>query len=201
MTPPQEREAILRCQEGDLTGLEVLFELHRLAVLRTAYGIVGSHDLAEDVTQHVFVELFTSIKRFDGTRPFAPWLYRIVVNTSLKELRRRDRRNIQLQEAAYLPSPDPLPDLIAEESEVRRSICAAILALRPKQRAAVVLRYFHGFNEAEMAVALGCRRGTVKSRLHTALRQLELLLREGGQAKNAVGQEQKTNVPNDTVES
>ena len=201
MTPPQEREAILRCQEGDLTGLEVLFELHRLAVLRTAYGIVGSHDLAEDVTQHVFVELFNSIKRFDGTRPFAPWLYRIVVNTSLKELRRRDRRNIQLQEAAYLPSPDPLPDLIAEESEVRRSICAAILALRPKQRAAVVLRYFHGFNEAEMAVALGCRRGTVKSRLHTALRQLELLLREGGQAKNAVGQEQKTNVPNDTVES
>ena len=201
MTPPREREAILRCQEGDLTGLEVLFELHRLAVLRTAYGIVGSHDLAEDVTQHVFVELFTAIKRFDGTRPFAPWLYRIVVNTSLKELRRRDRRNIQLQEAAYLPSPDPLPDLIAEESEVRRSICAAILALRPKQRAAVVLRYFHGFNEAEMAVALGCRRGTVKSRLHTALRQLELLLREGGQAKNAVGQEQKTNVPNDTVES
>ena len=201
MTPPREREAILRCQDGDLTGLEVLFELHRLAVLRTAYGIVGRHDLAEDVTQHVFVELFTSIKKFDEKRPFAPWLYRIVVNTSLKELRRRDRRNIQLQEAAYLPSPDPLPDLIAEESEARRSIWTAIHALRPKQRAAVVLRYFHGFSEAEMAVALGCRRGTVKSRLHTALRQLELLLCEGRPAKNVLGREQVTNVPNDTLES
>ena len=201
MTPPREREAILRCQEGDLTGLEVLFELHRLAVLRTAYGIVGSHDLAEDVTQHVFVELFTSIKRFDGTRPFAPWLYRIVINTSLKELKRRDHHNLPLQEAANLASPDPLPDLVAEESEVRRSIWEAIQALRPKQRAAVVLRYFHGFNEAEMATALGCRRGTVKSRLHTALRQLELLLRESGPAKNVVGREQVTNLPNDTVES
>ena len=201
MTPPRERDAILRCQEGDLTGLEVLFELHRLAVFRTAYGIVGRHDLAEDVTQHVFSELFTSIKRFDGTRAFTPWLYRIVVNISLKELKRRDHNNLPLQEVTNLTSPDPLPDLIAEESEVRRSIWAAIHALKPKQRAAVVLRYFHGFSEAEMAVALDCRRGTVKSRLHTALRQLELLLREGGPAKNVVGREQKTNVPIDTVES
>ena len=201
MTPPQEREAILRCQEGDLTGLEVLFELHRLVVFRTAYGIVGSHVLAEDITQHVFAELFTSIKRFDGTRPFAPWLYRIVVNISLKELKRRDHHNLPLQEATNLEATDTLPDLLAEESEARRSIWTAIHTLKPKQRAAVVLRYFHGFSEAEMAVALGCRRGTVKSRLHTALRQLELLLREGGQAKNAVGREQVTNVPNDTVES
>ena len=196
----REREAILRCQDGDLTGLEVLFELHRLAVLRTAYGIVGSHDLAEDVTQHVFVELFTSIKRFDVTRPFAPWLYRIVVNISLKELKRRDHHNLPLQVAANLPSPNPLPDLLVEESEARRSIWTAIRALKPRQRAAVVLRYYHGFSEAEMAVALGCRRGTVKSRLHTALRQLDLLLRDGGPPKNASGREQKTNAANDTVE-
>ena len=156
-------------------------------MLRTAYGIVGSHELAEDVIQHVFVELFTSIKRFDGTRPFAPWLYRIVVNISLKELKRRDRHNLPLQEANSLASPDPPPDLLVEESEARRSIWTAIQSLKPKQRAAVVLRYYHGFSEAEMAVALGCRRGTVKSRLHTALRQLELLLREGGHCKECGG--------------
>ena len=48
MTEPREREAILRCQDGDLAGLEVLFELHRLAVLRTAYGIVENHHIAEE---------------------------------------------------------------------------------------------------------------------------------------------------------
>ena len=201
VTLPREREAILRCQEGDLAGLEVLFELHRLAVLRTAYGIVGNSHLAEDVTQQVFVELFTAIRRFDPERPFAPWLYRVVVNISLKELRRRDRRSLPLEEAAAdLPSLDPLPDLVAEESEIRRSIWAAIQALSPKQRAAVVLRYYHGFSEAEMAVALGCRRGTVKSRLHSALRRLELLLRDSGMPEGVLERGRDANAPSDAVQ-
>jgi RNA polymerase sigma-70 factor (ECF subfamily) len=201
VTVPREREAILRCQDGDLAGLEVLFELHRLAVLRTAYGIVGAHHLAEDVTQQVFVELFTAIRRFDLKRPFAPWLYRIVVNISLKELRRRHHRSLPLDEAAAdLPSLDPLPDLVAEESEIRRSIWTAIQALSPKQRAAVVLRYYHGFSEAEMAVALGCRRGTVKSRLHSALRQLELLLRDSGMPEGVLDRKGNTNVPSGAVQ-
>ena len=187
MALPKERQAILRCQQGDLAGLEVLFELHRLAVLRTAYGIVGRHHLAEDVTQQVFVELFSAIKRFDRRRPFAPWLYRIVVNISLKKLRRRDHRSLSLEEAADLPSFEPMPDRTAEEAEARRSIWAAIRALSPKHRAVVVLRYYHGFSEAEMSLALGCRRGTVKSRLHSALRRLELLLRNKGGAGRCVG--------------
>ena len=180
VTLPKERQAILLCQQGDVSGLEVLFELHRLAVARTALGMVGSQDVAEDVTQHVFVELLTAIKTFDSERPFAPWLHRIVINVSLKELRRRDHRNLPLEEATALPSPYPLPDLVAEESEARRAMWAAVRSLSPKQRAAVILRYYHGFSEAEMAVALGCRRGTVKSRLHSALRRLKLLLRESG---------------------
>ena len=201
MALPKERQAILRCQQGDLTGLEVLFELHRLAVLRTAYGIVRRHHLAEDVTQQVFVELFSAIKRFDRRRPFAPWLYRIVVNISLKELRRRDHRSLSLEEAADLPSFEPMPDHTAEEAEARRSIWAAIRALSPKHRAVVVLRYYHGFSEAEMAVALGCRRGTVKSRLHSALRRLELLLRNNEARDGVMGHRRRdARVPSDAVQ-
>ena len=178
----------------------MLFELHRLAVLRTAYGIVGSHHLAEDVTQQVFVELFTAMRRFDPERPFVPWLYRIVVNVSLKELRRRHHRSLPLDEAAAdLPSLDPLPDLIAEESEIRKAIWAAVQSLSPKQRAAVVLRYYHGFSEAEMAVALGCRRGTVKSRLHSALRRLEPLLRERGIPESVLERGRNAAIPGDAT--
>ena len=201
VTAPREREAILRCQDGDLAGLEVLFELHRASVLRTAYGIVGRRQLAEDVTQQVFVELFTAMRRFDPDRPLAPWLYRIVVNISLKELRRRHHRTLPLDEvAADLPSLDPLPDLIAEESEFRRAIWSAVQSLSPKQRAAVVLRYYHGFSEAEMTVALGCRRGTVKSRLHSALRQLEVLLRESGIPERVLERERNATAPCDAVQ-
>ncbi len=202
VTVHREREAILRCQDGDLAGLEVLFELHRVAVLRTAYGIVGKHHLAEDVTQQVFVELFTAMRRFDPERPFAPWLYRIVVNISLKELRRRHHRSLPLDEAAAdLPSLDPLPDLIAEESEIRKAMWAAVQSLSPKQRAAVVLRYYHGFSEAEMSVALRCRRGTVKSRLHSALRRLELLLRDSGLPESVLERGRDANIPSDAAQS
>ena len=201
MTVSREREAILQCRDGDLAGLEVLFELHRLAVLRTAYGIVANHHLAEDVTQQVFVELFTAIKRFNTERPFAPWLYRIVVNISLKELRQRHHRSLPLEEtAADLPSPDPPPNLIAEEWELRGAIWSAAQSLSPKQRAAVVLRYYHGFSEAEMAVALACRRGTVKSRLHSALRRLEALLRESGIPESVSERARTATVPSDAVQ-
>ena len=117
--------------------------LQRLAVLRITYGTVGNHHLGKDVTQQVFVEPFTAMRGFDPERPLAPWLYRIVVNISLKELRRRHHRGLPLEEAAAdLPSLDPLPKYIAKDSEFRKSIWTAIPALRPKQRAAVV--YHHG---------------------------------------------------------
>ena len=200
MTQRQEREAILQCQGGDVAGLKVLFELHRLGVLRTAYGVVGNSHLAEDIAQQVFAELFTAIRRFDPERPFAPWLYRIVVNISLKELRRREHRNLPLDEAAVnLRSRDPIPDLVAEESEARRSIWAAVQSLSPKQRSAVVLRYYHGFSEAEMAIALGCRRGTVKSRLHSALRRLESLLHDSGTLQGLSEGRRDRSVRNDGV--
>ena len=71
--------------------------------------------MAEEVTQQVFVELFTAIKRFDHKRPFMPWLYRIVVNISLKELRRRRHHSISLeQEVDDPPSLEPMPDEAAE---------------------------------------------------------------------------------------
>ena len=92
------------------------------------------------------------------------------------------------------------PTSIAEESEVRRLIWKAIQALSPKQRAAVVLRYYHGFSEAEMAVALGCRRGTVKSRLHSALRKLEHLLRESGIPESVMERGRGANVSSDIVQ-
>ena len=167
-----EREAVQHCQAGEPAALGVLFELHHKAVFRTAYGIMRSRDLAEDVTQQVFIELFTSIKRYDLSCPFSPWLHRIAVNRSLDELRGRKDRYLPIEAAHGLPSLATAPEQAAEEPEVRAAIRHALGTLDPEQRAAIVLRYYHGFSEAEMAVALDCRPGTVKSRLHYALRRL-----------------------------
>jgi len=172
----QEQAAVRECQAGKLAGLGVLFQLHQQAVFRTAYGIVRSQDLAEDITQQVFIQLFSSIKRYDLKRPFAPWLHRIAVNRSLDALRHHKGRTVPIEVASDLPSQDTTPERAAEDSELRGAIRGALGALRPKHRAAIVLRYYQGFGEAEMAVALHCRQGTVKSRLHNALRQLRDIL-------------------------
>ena len=168
----QEQEAIRRCQAGEEAGLGVLFELHQQSVFRTAYGIMRSHALAEDIAQQVFIEVFGSIKRYDAKRPFRPWLHRIVVNRSLDELRRRKNRFIPIEAAGNLPSPTASPEQAAEESELRDAIRKALVYLEPKHRAVIVLRYYQGFSEAEMSKVLNCRRGTVKSRLHYAIRRL-----------------------------
>ncbi len=168
----EEQEAILQCQAGNVVALGVLFELHHRSVFRTSYGMVRRHDLAEDVTQQVFIELFTAIRRYDARRPFPPWLHRIAVHRSLDELRRRKGRDVPIEDAAELPSPSSTPEQAAEDSELRSAVRNALGTLEPKHRAAVVLRYYQGFSEAETAVALGCRLGTVKSRVHYALRRL-----------------------------
>ena len=172
----REQAAIRRCQAGETDGLGVLFELHHVAVFRTAYGIVRRRDMADDVTQQVFIELFRAIKRYDNKRPFPPWLHRIAVNRSLDELRRRKDRTVPVEEVNDPPSPDISPEAAAIESERRELMLAALGRLEPKHRAALVLRYYHSFSEAEMAEALHCSRGTVKSRLHYALRGLREVL-------------------------
>ena len=174
----EENYAIRLCQEGDLDALGALFEAHRTAVLRTAYAIVRDRDLAEDVTQQVFIQLYRSIKRYDPSRPFAPWLHRIAANVSISELRRRKRPLVPMDEAAEFTSRQPTPHQESSDAEVRRAIWDAIGGLTPEHRAVIVLRYYRGFSEAEMAVALGCRKGTVKSRLHNALKRLGALLPE-----------------------
>ena len=183
----QEQEAIRRCQAGDIPALGILFELHHRAIFRTAYGILRDYDLAEDITQQAFIELFSSIKRYDLKRPFPPWLHRIAVNRSLDELRRPKRRDVPLDAAREIPSPSDGPEQEAEQSELSTAIGRALGDLDPKHRAVIVLRYYQGFSEAEIAVALHCRRGTVKSRLNTARRRLREIVTAHASSFHAEG--------------
>ncbi len=171
----QELEAICQCQAGDLAALGVLFELHHQAVLRTAYGIVHNYDLAEDITQEVFIELPTSIKRFDQQRPFPPWLYTVVVRRSLKELRHRKDQYVPDDEIFKLPSADLSPEEQVEQWELEDAVWAVVETLDLKHRAVVVLYYYQGFSEAAISKALDCPRGTVKSRLNVARKLLREL--------------------------
>ncbi|HMA36079.1 MAG TPA: RNA polymerase sigma factor [Chloroflexia bacterium] len=175
-----EREAIARCQQGDIRGLESLVRIYELSAVRAAYLIVGERALAEDVVQEAFLHAYAQIHQFDPARPFGPWFLQSVVHRALRTVKRsrRSRAWDATTDAARDQVSDSTADPIAQllVAETSAAIWATVGQLPPDQRAAIVLRYYLDLNEAEMADRLACPPGTIKSRLYTARRHLRRLL-------------------------
>jgi len=179
------RPLLERCKQQDSAAFAELFAQFQLRVARSAYRITRRRDLVDDITQLVFIELFSAFRRYDLSRPFVPWLYRIVYNVCMDYLKRvyRDGRfasslTTTYQEVVMRPDPTPGPAEQAEQTELRHTVLEAIARLPVKQRSVLVLRYYDGMSEAEMAEVLQCRLGTIKSRLHYAHRALGEVLRQ-----------------------
>ena len=179
----EEAEAIARLKKGDIGGLEVLVHRYQVRAVRAAYLVVRDRALAEDIVQAAFVRAYERIDQFDAKRPFGPWFLRIVVNDAVKIARRRQRWvSLEASDrpetvlADLLADSNPGPADQAEAGDLRQTVWAALGRLPPAQRAAVVLRYYLGLSEAEMADELACPPGTVKWRLHAARNRLRALL-------------------------
>ncbi len=179
-----DEQAVARLKRGDLAALDGLVERHQQQAFRAAYLVTYDAALAEDAVQEAFLRAYRAIAQFDPKRPFAPWFMRIVVNQALKSAQ-RGRRTIALDDEAassdlnldgLLGAAPPDPHTEAERAELRQAVRAALQALPPERRAAVVLRYYLGYSEAEMAHDLGSAPGTIKSRLSRARAQLRGLL-------------------------
>lgn len=175
-TGPSETECLRRGQQGDADAFGSLFRAHATAAVRTAYAITRDWAAAEDAVQEAFVRAFRSLPRFRLGEPFAPWLYRLVVNEARRIAGRRRPPAVSRDGPAATPDPEAV--LFAREEQ--RRIWAALGELSPDHRAVLVLKYLRGFSEMEAAVALGVAPQTVKSRLYKARRRLAARLdREG----------------------
>jgi RNA polymerase sigma-70 factor (ECF subfamily) len=173
-----ERQAIARLKAGDIAALDTLVELFYVRAVRAAFLVTRDRPLAEDVVQTAFLRAYERIAQFDSARPFAPWFLRVVVNDAVKAVTRRPTLAldaIEVAESTLLdPGPDPLRRL--EQAETEAAVQAALDALPPEQRAAIVLRYYLGLTEPQIAAAQAVPPGTVKWRLHAARRRLRGLL-------------------------
>jgi RNA polymerase sigma factor (sigma-70 family) len=136
---------------------------------RTALGIVRDQALAADVTQEAYVAAFKVRGRFRGEAPSAAWLHRIVVNQALTALRRRAKAH-PTRIAARLPRDD------ASGTLMRLTVYEALDQLPPRQRAAVVLRYYHDYDYARIAQILGTSATNVGAMLSRALDRLRVAM-------------------------
>ncbi|PFG33739.1 RNA polymerase sigma factor SigE [Sanguibacter antarcticus] len=158
---------------------ESIVQDHSARVYRLAYRLTGNQHDAEDLTQDVFVRVFRSLKGYTpGT--FEGWLHRITTNLFLDQVRRKQRIRMDamgesdVQYAASGELHDP--ERGYEHANLDHDVQRALDSLVPEYRAAVVLCDIEGLSYEEIAVTLGIKLGTVRSRIHRARSQLRVLL-------------------------
>jgi RNA polymerase sigma factor (sigma-70 family) len=151
---------------------------HSARVYRLSYRLTGNAHDAEDLTQDVFVRVFRSLHRFQpGT--FEGWLHRITTNLFLDGARRRQKIRFDgLTDGSEerLPSPWPTPSEQLADADLDHDVAAALAALTPDFRAAVVLCDIEGLSYEEIAGVLDIKIGTVRSRIHRGRAQLRAAL-------------------------
>jgi RNA polymerase sigma-70 factor (ECF subfamily) len=174
-----EKEAINRLLKKDLEGLTWLMEIHQVKALRVAVLITQDKDLAEDVVQSKFVDLFRRIQNYDQSRPFAPWFMRGVINAAITATN-ATRRTSNFSDLPFDPEhwmdSTPLPETKAMQAEFAQHVKISLQELSPQQRGAVVMRYFLEMSDAEIAEVANVPEGTIKWRLYAARNRLRKLL-------------------------
>jgi RNA polymerase sigma-70 factor (ECF subfamily) len=178
-----EIEALIRrCQRGDKLAIGALIRRYQNYVYRLCFLVMRNEQDAEDMTQETFIRAFRALPRYEIRKgaSFEAWLYRISVNCCRSRMRRKWYQ--------VLPWPSPAPEIVSEperqpdrqllQEEHRAEILEAIDSLGEKHRLVVILRYYAGLSNEEIARTLNIPSGTVRSRLHTARQRLKTLLIE-----------------------
>ena len=169
-----------------LAAFEELVVRHQTRIYRVAYRLTGNHDDAEDLAQEAIIEAFRAFDRYQPGTYFDRWLYRIMSRTFIDVVRRRNRRPVVSLDAPAGPGGDPLVTLLGDSSQdpqqmtetmdLDGAIQAALDGLPEEFRTAVVLVDIEGLSYDEVASALRCPVGTVRSRLHRARQILRAAL-------------------------
>ncbi len=178
---PLEDQLAERARKGDIDAYEELVRLHQGLAQRVAFMVLGSEPEAQDAAQVAFVKAYYALGSFRTGASFRAWLMAIVRNEALNRVRSASRRTslvMRVAEDRSLGGAAPSPEAAVLAAERSAALGAALGSLAPRDRVVIALRYFEDLSEKEMAVALDCPPGTVKSRLSRALSKLKSSLPE-----------------------
>ena len=172
-----ELEAVYRSQSGDQEAFRFLAEQYSRTLLGTAYLLTRDQGLAEDAVQEALIKAWRGLPSF---RPgsFRAWLIRILVNHVNQQRRKRGVQTVPLEEVDVPEDGEEVETGLLRKEE-RTRLNDALESLTPEHKRVVVLRYFAELTVPEISRAIGCREGTVKSRLHRALGQLSQTMSVG----------------------
>ena len=186
----EESDLVLvkRVQRGDKTAFDLLVRKYQHKVVKLVLRYVRNPAEAEDIAQEAFIKAYRALPQFRGDSAFYTWMYRIASNTAKNSLASRDRSPIAYDldlndpEESHsvqtkLQDPDT-PEGMALTEEIRQIVNSAIEGLPEELKTAIVLRELDGLSYEEIAAAMECPVGTVRSRIFRAREAIDKRLRE-----------------------
>ena len=190
-----DEELMISCSRGNPGAFATLMRRYEARLNRYINGFVKNNDLAQDLTQETFLRAYRSRKTYTPKASFAAWIYRIATNLCHDEFRRKrayptvslntsftvqitekgDEETYELYE--FFPDDSILPpDVEIEKEEQRARLRSAIESLSEKHRTVILMHVYKGMEYADIAKQLGCSVGTVKSRMHYAIKSLKQMM-------------------------
>jgi RNA polymerase sigma factor (sigma-70 family) len=180
---------------GDSIAFEQLTQRYSTPLFNFIYGMLGDYDLAWDVLQHVFLQLYTQLPTLHTDRPLKSWLFQVARNRSLDEVRRKRAIPFsQLEQGnddddtsllAAIPDARPQPEEIVERGDLQQALLRAIEALPPKYRPIVMLRYRSDLTFTEIGRKLHMPEATAKTYFQRAKVLLRATLQNESRAAQA----------------
>jgi len=181
-----DEELVRRVQAGDKSAFDLLVRKYQHKIVNLIGRYVQDHSETQDVAQEAFIKAYRALPKFRGDSAFYTWLYRIAINTAKNHLIARGRRpaddGVELEDAEQFEDSGRLreyatPEHMALRDEIQETVFAAIEALPEDLRTAITLRELEGLSYEEIAEAMDCPIGTVRSRIFRAREAIDGKLR------------------------
>jgi len=173
--------AVARAKGGDQDAFRVLVERHSRSIYRLAYRMTGRPEDAEDVVQETLVRAYRQLARFEARSNFATWLYRIGFNCAIDYMRARPHReSVETAETLERMSPTsvgPSMDDLVFAGQIGERVQGALNGLSPQERAAFLMRHYHGCSIDEICEALDLKSNAAKHSIFRAVKKMRVALR------------------------
>lgn len=178
---PSDEELMLRVKESDPRAFQVLVQRYRKPILNFVYRFMGDRDIAEDLSQDVFLRLWMSARTYLPLSKFTTFLYTIAKNLCLNALAKSrnspyiqslNEVDLENNDVNGLADPSASPEHEAIAKEIGAKVQEAVEKLSSEHRLVFILTQYHGLSYQEVAEIVQCPVGTVASRKNAAIKQL-----------------------------
>jgi RNA polymerase sigma-70 factor (ECF subfamily) len=163
-------------RDGDISKLGILFERHHVSLFDFLSRTMGDRAAAEDLVQEIFIRILKYRATYRDEGRFETWIFQIARNARIDYLRRRPFEPLE-RHAVELPSQEQSPIEQLEQGEDAARLRRALMRMPVEKRELIVLARYRGMKADQIAVVIGAEPGTVRVRLHRALKELAELVR------------------------